>query len=174
MTFVGLADEATSMYGRWSRTAEQVAELAVLAGGPTPPARRRPREKGGEEATKDEEPAPKFAAFFIDTYATTNNRPSTVREKRRALRRGMLDLFGHLRLDQIGARQIEAYKARRKQDGVGNKTINEELAILSKILGYAEEIGELRKPPPKIRRLKVSPPPFDFLDFEEAIPLRGP
>ena len=131
----------------------------------------RGSKEGGTHGSKEEEPAPKFtkfAAFFIDTYATTNNRPSTVREKRRALRRGMLDLFGHLRLDQIGSRQIEAYKARRKQDGVGNKTINEELAILSKILGYAEEIGELRKPPPKIRRLKVAPPPFDFLDFEEA------
>ena len=125
----------------------------------------------GKDSSKDEEPAPKFtkfAAFFIDTYATTNNRPSTVREKRRALRRGMLDLFGHLRLDQIGSRQIEAYKARRKQDGVGNKTINEELAILRKILTYAEEIGELKTPPPKIRRLKVQRPGFDFLDFEEA------
>ncbi|MCA9653087.1 MAG: site-specific integrase, partial [Myxococcales bacterium] len=40
--------------------------------------------------------------------------------------------------------------------------------ILSKILGYAEEIGDLRKPPPKIRRLKVPPPTFDFLDLEEG------
>ncbi len=110
----------------------------------------------------------KFADYFIETYATTNNRPSTVREKRRALRRGMLSAMGHLRLNKIGARQIESFKARRKRDGVGPKTINEELAILSKILGYAEEIGDLPTPPPKIRRLKVPPPSFDFLDFEEG------
>ena len=109
-----------------------------------------------------------FAAYFLETYAATNNRPSTVREKRRALGRGLLEELGQLRLDAIGAREVEAFKARRKQDGVGNKTINEELAILRKILSYAEEIGELRKPPPKIRRLKVQRPGFDFLDFDEA------
>ncbi len=125
---------------------------------------------GGEEEDK-KHPVPKFtkfANFFIETYATTNNRPSTVREKRRALRRGMLSHLGHLRLDQIGARQVESFKARRKKEGVGPKTINEELAILSKILGYAEEIGDLPTSPPRIRRLKVQPPSFDFLDFDEG------
>ena len=125
----------------------------------------------GDRKEGDENPVPKLAAFadfFIETYATTNNRPSTVREKRRALRRGMLQSMGHLRLDQIGARQIESYKARRKKDGVGPKTINEELAVLSKILDYAEEIGDLTTAPPKIRRLKVPPPTFDFLDLEEG------
>jgi len=34
----------------------------------------------------------------------TNNRPRTVREKRRALRRGMLSAMGNLRLDQTGPR----------------------------------------------------------------------
>ena len=129
------------------------------------------REETKKKRTRKKKATPKlarFADFFIETYATTNNRPSTVREKRRAIRRGMLEHIGHLRLDQITTRHIESYKARRKNDGVGPKTINEELAILSKILGYAEEIGELPTPPPKIRRLKVPPPTFDFLDFEEA------
>src|SRR5690606_22877352 len=83
----------------------------------------------GTRSSKEEEQAPavptlaSFAAYFIDTYATTNNRPSTVREKRRTLGRGMLAQLGRLRLDQIGPRHIEAFKARRKKDGVGNKTI---------------------------------------------------
>ncbi len=134
---------------------------------------------GEEEPTKKKKrtpkPAPtfaKFADYFIETYATTNNRPSTVREKRRALGRGLLDHIGRVRLDKITARHVESFKARRKKDGVGPKSINEELAILSKILGYAEEIGELRQAPPKIRRLKVPKPSFDFLDFEEADRLR--
>jgi hypothetical protein len=84
-----------------------------------------------------------FAAHFLETYATNNNRPSTVREKRRALGRGLLAELGHLRLDRIGTREVEAFKARRKNDGVGPKSINEELAILSKILRYAEETGDL-------------------------------
>ncbi|MCX4239497.1 tyrosine-type recombinase/integrase [Paraliomyxa miuraensis] len=120
---------------------------------------------------EDEEEVPtfkEFAGYFIETYATTNNRPSTVREKRRTLGRGLLEHLGRLRLHQITARHVETFKARRKKDGVGPKTINEELAILSKILGYAGEIGELTKAPPKIRRLKVPKPAFDFLDFKEG------
>src|SRR5687768_12477739 len=77
--------------------------------------------------TEDERRVPTFApfaAYFLKTYAATNNRPSTVREKRRALGRGLLDELGQLRLDAIGTREVEAFKARRKQDGVGNKTIN--------------------------------------------------
>ncbi|MCX4239752.1 tyrosine-type recombinase/integrase [Paraliomyxa miuraensis] len=121
-----------------------------------------------EEKRKPVRTFASFAGFFIDTYATTNNRPSTVREKRRALGRGLLDELGRLRLDQISARHVEGFKARRKKDGVAPKTINEELAILSKILGYAEEIGELTTQPPKIRRLKAQKPAFDFLDFKEG------
>ncbi|MCX4239726.1 tyrosine-type recombinase/integrase [Paraliomyxa miuraensis] len=125
----------------------------------------------GTRGKKGARPVPTLASFsteFLDTYATNNNRPSTVREKRRALGRGLLDELGHLRLDRIGIREVEAFKARRKNDGVGPKTINEELAILSKILGYAEETGDLTTRPPKIRRLKVPKPDFDFLDFDEA------
>ncbi len=106
--------------------------------------------------------------IFIETYCKTNNRPSTVREKRRALRRGLLQQLGHLKLASAGAREIEAFKARRKSDGVSNKTINEELAILSKLLGYAHEIGELERAPPTSRRLKVQPSSYDFFEFEEA------
>ena len=134
-----------------------------------PKKEKQPKPAATPAAKKSEAPTfASFAAFFLDTYATTNNRPSTVREKRRALGRGLLDELGRLRLDQITTRHVEAFKARRKRDGVGPKTINEEVAILGKILGYAEEIGELRQPPPKLRRLKVPRPKFDFLDFAEA------
>lgn len=114
-----------------------------------------------------------FATTFIDVYATNNNRPSTVREKRRTLGRGLLDELGHLPLDQVGPRQIEVFKARRKTEGVVNKTINEELSILSTMLNFAHEIGDLPTTPPKIRRLKVKKPTFDFLDFDEAERLHG-
>lgn len=109
-----------------------------------------------------------FSGMFIDTYAKTNNRASTVREKSRALKRGLHHELGDLRLDRIGGREVEAFKARRKADGVANKTINEELAILAKILDYAVEIGDLTTPPPRIRRLKTQQPSFDFFDFEET------
>ena len=53
---------------------------------------RQVRDSVLDEGRKEEEGQvprfAKFADFFIETYATTNNRPSTVREKRRALGRG--------------------------------------------------------------------------------------
>lgn len=122
---------------------------------------------------RSEEPAPEiptlasFAETFMTTYVKTNNRASTGREKQRTLNRGLLPVLGHLRLDKIGPKEIEIYKGKRKV-GRSNKTVNEELAVLSKLLDYANEIGVLPTPPPKIRRLKVQRPSFDFLDFEEA------
>jgi len=109
-----------------------------------------------------------FAKEFINVYVRNNNEESTGREKRRALHRRLLPDLGELRLDQIGPKQIERFKARRLGDGVSRKTVNEELSILSKLLDYANEIGDLPTAPPRVRRLKTQPPDFDFLDFEEA------
>lgn len=114
-----------------------------------------------------------FAEEFLATYAVANNRPSTVREKRRCLARSILRALGTLRLNEIDARRIEQYKADRLMSTTHKgtkpkaKTINEELAILATILRVAYDWGELEKLPP-IKRLKVQPPDFDFLDFDEA------
>ena len=129
-----------------------------------------------ERVTTREKEVPTLSAFadeFMETYAKTNNRPSTCREKRRCLARSILPALGHLRLDEIGAREIERYKAARlgsttrKGTKPAAKSVNEELAILGKILRLAYEWGEIEKMPP-IKRLKARTPDFDFLDFDEA------
>lgn len=132
-----------------------------------------------EEESEPCHEVPTFAAFastFIETYATTNNRPSTVREKRRCLGRGLLPKLGHLRLNLIGPRKIEEYKAWRLRPRNGRvlsaKTVNEELGLLGKILRVAQEWGEIERVP-AIKRLKVQRPKFDFLDFQEAERLAG-
>ena len=161
--------EKTAFRRRKDEALEVEAEFrqrlkAEVVGGQTEVAHSRP--------SKEVPRLVDFASTFIDVYATNNNRPSTVREKRRALHRGLLDELGHLRLDDIGSREIERFKARRLEDGVGAKSVNEELSILSKLLDFANEIGDLPTAPPKIRRLKVRKPSFDFLDFDEAERLR--
>jgi integrase len=108
-----------------------------------------------------------FAEECLQTYFANNNRPRTVREKRRALKRAILPALGGLRLDQIRPRVIEQYKAERLATGLRAKTINEELAILGKILRIAVE-WEVLESCPRIKRLRQPPPNFDFLDFEEA------
>ncbi|HWB78079.1 MAG TPA: tyrosine-type recombinase/integrase [Nannocystaceae bacterium] len=131
---------------------------------------------GKKEAENDERDVPTLAVFtetFIETYAKTNNEESTVREKQRTLRRAILPLLGHLRLDQITTREVESYKAKRlatktrKGKPPAAKTINEELAILGKLLGVAHE-WEVIERVPRIKRLKSQAPGFDFLDDDET------
>jgi|GEM_PF-3570811 hypothetical protein len=47
--------------------------------------------------------------------------------------------FGSKRLDQIGARDIEAFKSAKKKEGKSSKTINNFLTILRKMLSIAQE-----------------------------------
>lgn len=114
--------------------------------------------------------APKFAAFsdtFIKTYAKTNNKPSEVATKEAALKNHLVPAFGKLRLDAIGPERIEAFKAEKLEAKLSEKTINNLLTILRRILAVAAEWGKIRSVP-HVRWLKVPPPEFDFLDFDEA------
>lgn len=108
-----------------------------------------------------------FAAEYLETYVATNNRPSTAREKRRCLGRGLLPILGHLRLDKIGPREIERFKAKRLGKPLAPKTVNEETGLLGAMLRVAHQWGYLESVPP-IQRLKVPPASFEFLDFDEA------
>lgn len=133
----------------------------------------RRKEPEPEVARREVPTFASFATTFIDNYARANNEESTVREKERTIRRALLPTFGPLRLDAIGAREIEAYKAARLSSRTNKgtkpkpKTINEEIAILSKMLNVAHEWGEIDLVPP-IRRLKVQAPEIEYLDFDEA------
>lgn len=123
---------------------------------------------------REEEPKPKeipkfsdFAEECLRTYFASHNRPRTVREKQRTLARAILPALGKLRLDEIRPRIIEGYKAERLAKGLAAKTVNEEVAIVQKILRIAVE-WEIVEACPRFTRLKQPPPETDFLDFSEA------
>ena len=81
------------------------------------------------------------------------------------LRRHLLPAFGDIQLDKIGTREIKSFKT-EKLDQVECKTVNNMLICLRKLLHYAEEVGVIRQAP-RVRFVKVCPPVFDLLDFEE-------
>lgn len=144
--------------------------------------------------------APTLEAFAEDylTYSDANNRARTVREKRATFARSILPALGKVRIDAIGARELEAFKAarlvkrectackgtgtyRRKRylprpcarcsstgrvPGLHPKTVNEEVGLIISTLRLAAEWG-LISAAPKVRKLKLPPRDFDFLDFEE-------
>jgi len=111
-----------------------------------------------------------FAAFaprFMETYARTNNKQSEIETKEAILRVHLLPALGRLELGRIDALRIEAYKARKLEEGLARKTINNHLTVLRRMLSIAVEWKLLEVVPP-IRWLKAPAPEFDFLSFEEA------
>ncbi len=119
---------------------------------------------------EQEKKMPTFADFsteFMDVYATTNNKPSERFNKRRVLDLHLLPHFGKMKLDAIGVRHVEAFKAAQLKGGYAAKTINNRLTILRKTLACAHE-WELIAAIPKIKWLKVPPPKFDFFVSEEG------
>lgn len=110
-----------------------------------------------------------FAAFSKEylEYSRTNNRARTWREKVATFRRALVPFFGAMRLDAIGFREFERYKAERVARGLHAKTINDELALVVGALRLAVKY-QLIGAAPSFDRLRPPPSEFDFLDFGEA------
>ena len=113
-----------------------------------------------------------FAKEFLASHVVINNKPSEQASKRGILDRWILPLLGDLRLDDIGRCEIDklqaAVLAPRVEGGRprSRKTANNVLAVLSRTLRYAVEVGELANKP-KMGLLKIGEQPFRFLDFDE-------
>ena len=123
------------------------------------------------EAKKKEAPTLSvFSREFLENYAVTNNKPSEVRMKRSIFKHHLLPAFGRTRIDEIGVRHIERYKAAKLKSGLSPKTVNNHLTILRRCLVVAHDWALLEHVP-RVKWLKVPKPDFDFLDFEEAVRL---
>lgn len=107
-----------------------------------------------------------YADNFMKTYVVANNKPSEQAAKASILKHHLLPAFGQMRLDEIKTHPIEVLKADLLARGKGRKRVNNILACLGKMLRYANEI-ELIEIVPRIKLLKVAPPSFDFLTFDE-------
>jgi integrase len=108
-----------------------------------------------------------FAVTFMDTYARVNNKPSEVESKESILENHLLPVLGRLPLDAITTEEVERYKASRLRLGCGPKTINNQLAVLRRMLTLAAEWKRIPSAP-KIREMKVPDSEFRFLSFAEA------
>ena len=107
-----------------------------------------------------------FKGEFLDRYARVNNKPSEVESKATILRRHLVPAFGHLRLGDIRRREIDAYKANKREAGLKPGTINNQLGVLSKLLKVAVA-WELIESAPAVGLLKNPKPQFDYLDFDD-------
>lgn len=107
----------------------------------------------------------KFASEYLEK-CETQNRPQYARKKRQILDVQLIPVFGAMKLDEIGARQIDAYRAKRMKEKAGGKWINEIVGVLMHMLRTASE-WEIIDKVPKVRPLKVAISDFDYLEEPE-------
>lgn len=113
-----------------------------------------------------------FARDFVEKYAETNNKPSEVDSKRSILDDHLTPWFSGTQLDDIHDEDIEAYKAAKLKLGLKPKTINNHLAVLSKLYGVAREWKRVGFAP-RMKRLRVAEPEIVFLSFDESAQLQA-
>lgn len=119
-------------------------------------------------AKPEEQTFGQFAETWFNGYVVPNNKPSEQRQKYLTLQKSLVPFFGKMRLEAIGRKDIELYKAYEQQKGNGNKTINNKLTVLRKCLATAYDWEAMRNPPLAFKQLKCPPPQTDFLTTDEA------
>jgi integrase len=106
-----------------------------------------------------------FSKAFLE-HADTNNKPATRSAKDGILRNHLLPALGKKRLDQIGAEEVERFKAAKLKEGIKPKTLNNFLTVLRKLLALAVEWGRLDKLP-RVKWMRAPAAEFDFLTAKE-------
>jgi len=155
-------DLANSKVG--TQEAERRAIAAALAGKAL---------AGSAEARKeaDEKRLPTFkewfhGRFWIEHVKAQDNKPSEVEAKESIMRIHLEPEFGSKRLDEIDVGAINRFRACLLAKELSKKRINNILAVLSKALRYADDVG-LIKAPRKIGLLKVERPEIEAWELEQ-------
>ena len=121
-----------------------------------------------EAAERSQVTFEQFAHKWFKEYVVTNNKYSEQRTKKYILNSSLIPFFGTMLVGQITAYHIEQYKMRRLTDGVTNKTIKNDLTVLSKCLSTAYEWLALPGTPPRIVWPKCASHRTDYLSPEEC------
>jgi integrase len=133
---------------RWGEKREQ----HLLIHGPTSP------------VVKEVPTLKHFAPRFVENFAVANRqKPSTIAAKEMILRVYLIPALGHKRLDAITNEDVQ----RLKQSLVAKstKTVNNVLAVLSKLLRVAVDWGVIDRMPCVVRMLRVPKSDADYHDF---------
>ena len=108
-----------------------------------------------------------FERFVWDRYmpmAEIDLSPSEYAAKKQKLKLALLPQMGHRRLDEIGRAELDALKL--SLSGKAPRTINNYLATVGAILGYAVELGIIAKQP-RLGIVDVPPQDFEVYSDEE-------
>ena len=94
------------------------------------------------------------------------NKPSEVESKQSIFKIHLTAAFGEMYLDEIDVGAIARFRADLVEAGKADKTINNILAVLSKALKYAEDVGLVDKAP-KVGLLRAERPEIVCWSLDE-------
>jgi integrase len=123
----------------------------------------------GREKVEKTKEVPIFKDFipeWIKSYVKSNNRTSEYKNKTSVLKVHLIPYFGNIRLDKIGCHDIERFKNNQTTANLSDKTINNHLIVLSRILHIANEWGIIDRIP-KIKKLRVTAKKIDYVSEGE-------
>ena len=104
--------------------------------------------------------------FWREWVVGRRNKPTEVKSKNTIYEGYLKAAFGDRRLDAIGTGEVAAFRASLVEKGLGGKSINNILAVLSKPMKYAVDC-ELIVKAPRIGLFKVERPEIVSWDFEQ-------
>lgn len=105
-------------------------------------------------------------AFWMQWVVANRNKASECRTKKYIYKSHLRDRFESVPLDQIDADRIATLRAELVASKLSAKRINNVMAVLSKSLRWAEEVGVIPSAP-RIRFHKIDRPEIEFYDFNE-------
>ncbi len=105
-------------------------------------------------------------AFWREWVIGRKNKPGEQYEKTVIYRCHLGPRFGSMRIDEITVGEIARFRADLVASGLGDKRINNIMAVLSKALRYAADC-ELITKAPKISMFKIERPEIVAWDFEQ-------
>jgi integrase len=98
---------------------------------------------------------PRFSSFCVDEYkpsAKLHLKPATW-TKRSSQLATLIEFFGECLLTDINDQLVDAYKRERRDAGLKNVSINNELRVLRKVLLFARDERGIALSPPRMRFL---------------------
>lgn len=116
-----------------------------------------------EKTAEDSPSLGDFVEQFMKGHVRPNLAASTAKPYRSVLDSKIVPFFGtDTRIGDIGAAQIDKYKAIRLSEGLSPKTVTNHLSILSKLLKVAKRWGDLESVP-SFDYPKVTKPEYEWL-----------
>lgn len=106
------------------------------------------------------------ADLYIQTLTSTAGK--NIRQKSQQLRDHLVPEFGKVMLSRVTTTMVEAYKAKRLEQGATKGTINSELAVINHMYSMLIEWGHIRTQPFKCKKFPTEQKKIEVLTKEQC------